>query len=332
MADTQLSKNVTRSSALDVFKGLLLFGMILAHIIQILEITNNSLLNAVSKYINLISFSGFLFAFGYGNYFAYFSKDFRSCKLRMLNTSFKILIAFYISGIAFRTLFEKKAIHLLDILKIILLIDIPGYSEFLASFAVITLLAIILFKPIQIIIEDKKYFLLTNILLLLTTYIPYQWININQIGLLIGTNKFYCFPVIQYSPFYLVGIYFARHKIKYSKITLILSSVFTLSFILYLIYHHKLPNRFPPSLFWIIGSCFFLYIYFIASNLLSSKLKKIEFLEKPGRNVLFYLLSSNIFIFAIHNIYGKMYLGINVITLTGVILFVIDYLQNITRK
>lgn len=331
MANTQLSKNDTRSSALDVFKGLLILGMILAHIIQILDITNNYLLKAVSTYINLISFSGFLFAFGYANYFAYFSKDFRACKLRMLNTGFKILVAFYISGIAFRMIFEKKAIHLLDILKIILLIDIPGYSEFLASFAAITFLAIILFKPIQMLIQDKKYFFITNILLLLTTYIPYEWININQIGLLIGTNKFYCFPVIQYSPLYLLGIYFAKYKIKFSKITLLLSSVFTLSFLLYFLYNHKLPSRFPPSLFWILGSSFFLYIYFVASNLLS-RLKKLEFLEKAGKNVLFYLLISNIFIFTIHNIYGKMYLGINIFILTGVILFVIHYLQDITRK
>lgn len=65
MADAQLPKNVTRSSALDIFKGLLVFGMILAHVIQILGGRNNYLLTAISNYINLISFSGFLFAFGY---------------------------------------------------------------------------------------------------------------------------------------------------------------------------------------------------------------------------------------------------------------------------
>ena len=333
MADAQLPKNVTRSSALDIFKGLLVFGMILAHVIQILGDRNNLLLTAISKFINLISFSGFLFAFGYANYFAYFSKDFQVVKWRMFKTGLKIFIAFYISGIAFRILFEKKAIHLLDILKIILLADIPGYSEFLASFAIITLLALVLFKLIKTILSNKLYFWLLNIFLLLTTFIPYEQITINQIGLLIGTNKFACFPVIQYSPLYLIGIYFARHQIKFNRMALLISSAFTLSFISYLLYTHKLPNRFPPSLFWIVGSALFLYIYFLASNLLAAKLKKIELLEKPGQNVLFYLLVSNIFIFAIHSIYGNMSLGVvKIFILTVAILFVINYLQDITRK
>lgn len=128
MANAQPPKNVTRSSALDVFKGLLVFGMILAHIIQLLGNKNDFLLKAISTYINLISFSGFLFAFGYANYFAYFSKNFQSVKWRMFKTGLKILTAFYISGIAFRVIFEKKVIHFLDIIKIILLTDIPGYS------------------------------------------------------------------------------------------------------------------------------------------------------------------------------------------------------------
>ena len=333
MADAHLPKNVTRSSALDIFKGLLVFGMILAHVIQILGDRNDYLLSAISKYINLISFSGFLFAFGYANYFAYFSKDFQSVKWRMFKTGLKILIAFYISGIAFRILFEKKAIHLLDIIKIILLADIPRYSEFLASFAVITLLALALFKLIKTVLSSQIYFWLLNIFLLFTTFIPYERITINQLGLLIGTNNFTCFPVIQYSPLYLIGIYFARYKIKFNRIALLISSAFTLSLISYLFYTHKLPNRFPPSLFWIVGSAFFLYIYFLGSNLLAAKLKKIELLEKPGKNVLFYLLVSNILIFAIHSIYGNMSLGIvKVFILTGAILFVIDYLQDITRK
>lgn len=333
MADAQLPKNVTRSSALDIFKGLLVFGMILAHIIQILGNRNDYLLSAISKYINLISFSGFLFAFGYANYFAYFSKDFQVVKWRMFKTGLKILLAFYISGIASRILFEKKAIHLLDIIKIILLADIPGYSEFLASFAIITLLALVLFRLIKTVLSNKKYFWLLNIFLLFTTFIPYERITINQIGLLIGTNNFACFPVIQYSPLYLIGIYFARYQVKLNRIVLLISSTFTLSFISYLLYTHSLPNRFPPSLFWIVGSALFLYIYFLASDLLATKLNKIELLEKLGRNVLFYLLVSNIFIFAIHSIYGNMPWGIIKISLlTAAILFTVGYLQDITRK
>jgi hypothetical protein len=333
LADAQLPKNVTRSSALDIFKGLLVFGMILAHIIQILGNRNDYLLSAISKYINLISFSGFLFAFGYANYFAYFSKDFQVVKWRMFKTGLKILLAFYISGIASRILFEKKAIHLLDIIKIILLADIPGYSEFLASFAIITLLALVLFRLIKTVLSNKIYFCLLNIFLLFTTFIPYERITINQIGLLIGTNNFACFPVIQYSPLYLIGIYFARYQVKLNRIVLLISSTFTLSFISYLLYTHSLPNRFPPSLFWIVGSALFLYIYFLASDLLATKLNKIELLEKLGRNVLFYLLVSNIFIFAIHSIYGNMPWGIIKISLlTAAILFTVGYLQDITRK
>lgn len=167
----------------------------------------------------------------------------------------------------------------------------------------------------------------------MTTFIPDKLITINQIGLLIGTNNFSSFPVIQYSPFYLVGIYFAAYKVKFNKIILIISCAFTLSFVSYLLYTHNLPSRFPPSLFWIIGSAFFLYIYFLVSNFLSSYVNKTQFLEILGKNVLLYLILSNIFIFTIHSIYGSMNLGIpKVFILTLAILFTICYLQDITRK
>ena len=53
-----------RDLSLDAFKGLLVLGMISAHVIQFLA-APNAALNVVSIVINLISFSGFLFAFGY---------------------------------------------------------------------------------------------------------------------------------------------------------------------------------------------------------------------------------------------------------------------------
>lgn len=51
-----------REKGIDLFKAILVIGMILGHVFQLLA-RNNQITNLIIKYINLISFSGFLFCF-----------------------------------------------------------------------------------------------------------------------------------------------------------------------------------------------------------------------------------------------------------------------------
>ena len=55
-----------RSADLDIFKTMLVWGMITAHCIQLLAFHPKPPAETISVLINLIPFSGFMFAFSYG--------------------------------------------------------------------------------------------------------------------------------------------------------------------------------------------------------------------------------------------------------------------------
>ena len=96
-----------REKNIDLFKAILVLGMILAHVIREL-IPGNKVLNSIRDYIELISFSGFLFCFGYSSYLAYLSKDFKQVKKKIIKNICRLAIVFYVSGISYELLIAKN--------------------------------------------------------------------------------------------------------------------------------------------------------------------------------------------------------------------------------
>src|SRR5690606_9969435 len=155
-------------------------------------------------------------------------------------------------------------------------------------------------------IADKPFVFWGFCLVLLsTTWIDYEQITIPQLGLLMGTTSFPTFPVLQYLPYYMIGMYFANHKVNFQWKYLACSLVGTFLFIFYLVTHaFHLPERFPPSIYWIVGPTFILYLYYLLSKLLDYYSRGLGFLRIMGENVLIYLLLSNIIIFSLSNALG----------------------------
>lgn len=85
--------NDKRDSSLDIFKGFLIIGMIFAHIIQFFSNWSFFLDYYISMYINIITFSGFMFSFGYVSQIAYLKKEFKDVYKNMLMGSLKALVA-----------------------------------------------------------------------------------------------------------------------------------------------------------------------------------------------------------------------------------------------
>lgn len=209
--------NKGRNRSIDLFKGILIILMIISHILQLLFFSKNELL--FTKFVNLITFSGFMFSFGYVTYFAYISKDIDKLTFRkkMIKRFIITMIVFYISSFAYRY-FIDNYISLDVILDILFLKSIAGYSEFLLSFAFIYIL-IYLFKDIFNKMNNKILLLLI-IVSLLMTYFNYELINNNIIGVLLGTDQFNCFSIIQYLCYYILGIFIAKNKIIFNKFIL----------------------------------------------------------------------------------------------------------------
>jgi hypothetical protein len=264
----------------------------------------------ITQFFNLITFSGFVFCFGYVNQLAYYSKPFSLSYKKMLITGLKTLIAFYISGVAFQLYVGNLSISTETIMPIILLQVIPGWSEFLVSFTLIIFIGLVLFPFFSWIGNQPVIIWGTSILLLATTWIDYHQVPSPYLGLLIGTDRFPTFPVIQYLPYYLIGMFFARYQIRFKWKYLLTSTLGTCLFISYLVVNGgELPGRFPPSVYWIVGPSFFLYIYYVMTKLLDKWQRGGGILRIMGENVLFYLLISNVFIFSLANVLEMLILG-----------------------
>lgn len=295
--DLTYGGKMKRDRSIDLMKFVLVIGMILAHVIQFFG-ENTYITTFISNYVNMITFSGFLFCFGYVCNIVYLKKDKKSISKNLMRNSIKLLMAFYVSGICYRIFVSVEPFSVVTFLKILVLEDIPGYSEFLISFALLNIGTYMFFNQIKYIL-NSKYFILFLIVPLLCTNIPYHLVNENQVGLLIGTTKFPCFPVVQYSIFYFLGMYFQKNKIDFKFKHLILSVFASSILVLYCLKFNQLPSRFPPSLPWILGPMLYLNIYYSTSKLIVKRYEIYNWINFIGENTLFFLLSSNIIIFIV---------------------------------
>ena len=274
--------------------------MILCHCLLLLPSALSRWYSVFVTYINLITFSGFVFSFGYIYNKAYFLKtETLSCKY--LKSNAKTLLAFYISGFFYRLLvYPGRWLTPKEYVDLLVLGDIPGFSEFLISFFLFSMMFFIFYKPI------KNYILCNNLLFvfcvltsLALTFLPYQIFWINQVGLLFGSTRFCAFPVFQYSSFFLIGMYFSKYKVIFNIKIFMISLLATVTFFLYVLIHHDFPGRFPPSIWWILGCWFFIYLYYLFAKFLANGSKLINMLNIIGENTLLYLVISNICIFAL---------------------------------
>jgi hypothetical protein len=317
-------------SGIDFFKGIITIGMILSHVISVM---GNSMPQPIVTVLNTVlqlqSFSAFVFAFGFTTQISYFSRQNLDIR-RVIYAIIRIVSAFYISGIAFLFLIEKK--YSFDhILSIITLSFIPILSEFIIAFALILSVAVLLKRPISWLVQRPIYFVLVNVCLLLSTFLPVQNIQSKHLGLLVGTSEFAAYPVLQYFPLFLLGIYFASHKINSRPLYLVLC---TLGIILIevLLSFWGTPGRFPPALGWIAGSIPFVLFWYFASRYVEKIPFLSSFLAQVGTNSLFFLVFSNLFFFTVPSILAQKFSLKYCIIITTILVSLIYYLTTIARR
>ncbi len=292
-----------RHTLIDLVKGLLTAGMVLAHVIQLL-LADQLALQFFSDTANLLSFSGFFFCFGFVAWLAYWKPD----TLRwaaMLRTALKCYGAFTVSGVAFKVLVAHAPLNAALICRVILLRDIPGYSEFLLAFS-LALIAASLMRPlVRWATDNGLHLALAGLACLAATFLPKIPGQDPLLALWMGGVEFAYFPVIPYGPLFLGGIYAARHGPALGSKPLALAITVT-AICAYARRHGILEERFPPTAFWIIRSFAGFYIYLgIAQLLNQSRLDRVKaYFMTVGRHVLLYLLCSNLAIFSLHRLNG----------------------------
>ncbi|MGM9972735.1 MAG: hypothetical protein ACI33K_01660 [Clostridiaceae bacterium] len=319
-----------RDRGIDCFKGILVIQMIFAHSLQFFgDLGRSPLLFNISEFINLTTFSGFIFAFGYSGYGAYILKPYKTAILKILKNIIRLQIAFYISSFAYSIFIEGLPFRVDKIMELILIKRLAGWSEFLIAFSAVLLLLAVLHPLLKK--DDIKVYIILSLVAMVITLLPYREMA-PIMGIFLGGYGFAYFPAVPYFLYFIIGVFFSRHQIKINKIAVILSALGTVIFILsYVLNNYSLPSRFPLSLAWLIGATGFLYIYYLAS-IIFCRLSILDWLGTIGENSLFYLLISNILIFAVKGsrfyVLGTGYLSISFV----VIMAVIGYLRRLIVK
>lgn len=283
-------RNISASTQIDVTKGLLVVAMVLAHTIQRFELHS---FDSVSYSINLLCFSGFMYCFGYAAWIAYLSKDATPWR-KVLITSAKCYVAFIIAGSISSMMLNNNGVDV--IYRIALMQTLPPYAEFFLTFSMVILISSLLKPVLTKATQSNALTILSCLLCLLTTFIT-PWDTNIFIGQLIGGTNYYYFPLIQYLPLFILGVYSARNDGKFNILALLMS----LPAFYYLITTPNEIGRFPPSYEWIASSVVAVYMCHKISWLICGFFRDvvIHYISSVGRNTIIYLILSNAVLFAL---------------------------------
>jgi len=315
------------SREIDVMKAVLVFGMVLFHSAILAESKTFDAIERLRWPIHLATFPGFLFCFGYVVEIAYLNS---SSLQRWGRSIVRVMMAYYISAITGLILLSHS--YNVSAIKDMLILSRLGKdSEFLLAYAVILVVSLVFRRVIIYVLDHRFVFLPVMLLLMASTFIPITGAQPTLVGLFIGIPKSISptFPVFPYFPLYLMGMYFSRYKINPNPL---IGLIGAFAFYLY-IHYSGMPDRFPPSFAWIVGSMLYTLLWYSIARFLSRWDSLATFLSRIGQNTLFYFLTSNILLFAGLGATRKLQLGVAGTFLVGAIIFAIIYfLEYIVRR
>ncbi len=297
-----------RERSIDVGRGLLVLLMVYCHVLQFFADTQLfALASRLIDAVNLLAFPSFVFFFGRTVALAYLKKPYLKALPGMLRTFARTLCAFYLSGIGYRVLRENKAFSAGTVRRVLTLSDIPGWSEFLISFALFMLLTAVLFGGLRALARRPLLALAAGAACVACCLIPYERVTSTQAALLIGGTQFSFFPVVQYAPYFLAGIVFTGASRAVRMALLALSAAASAAGAAYAAMLGGLPSRFPPHWAWILlpalgtaALCALSYgLCALRAPALSRALEVLRgALSGVGGRSLYYLVSSNLVLFA----------------------------------
>ncbi len=289
---------------LDLFKTILVYGMVLAHVIQLIgnNIAPLRAANGISIVVNLITFSGFMLAFGIGIGSSKLNRSRRV--VEQLRPAVMMLASVYVSSVAFVVLVAGQPVTaplLADLLSMRVLF---GYSEFLASFLVLYLL-IAVARPLLVTTAMTWWLLVPAIGFCLATTVVSSSVNFPLSATILANTNFANFPLLPYLPWLLIGICIGANGGRLRPWYALPVLAATTCFFWLTFTTGRLPQRFPPSLPWVVGPAPLLLGYLALSHRILERTTLPPALTLPGRHVLMFVVLSNVIIFATRNRLGQ---------------------------
>lgn len=320
-----------RDAVANYLKSLLVIGMVIAHSLMLAN-NPSAFGRAFVVVINLVTLPGFIFTFGYVYQRSYCVTKHKPKVHSFLLKNVKVIVAFYLSTIFYRLIVTPgRWLTLSEIRDIILIKDLTPFSEFLVLFFLISLAFYIFYNQIFEILQSKLAIFIIVSLSLLSTFIPYEKITDRYLSLLIGSTNYPTYPILQYWMFFMIGMYVSKFGIDQHKaINIVVTSIGTIAFLVYLTITSKLPTRVPPTLLWQVGGLALLYALFSLSKYLYQRFDIIRILNIIGENTILFLFMSNLLIFI--GVRVGLLKEYQCIIFGSIVLVIVYYLISITRR
>ncbi len=319
-----------REIILDLLKGIAVITMIIAHSVAFFSNGEIISLEILQKIGDTISFSIFLFASSASIYLAYLntnSEVFYSTKIpKIKKRTIRLVLVYYLVAFLSTTQYWHGSIFTIVkyILRIILFIQLPGYTEFILPFIFYSIGLLIFYRFFKVISKGISISLFLGFsFFFIGAY--FSLITVNPLIapvklILFGEHGKYSFPLFQYFLVFVLGLNFGYILSKVPDILkrqmfltrALMYYIFAfLAYIIFEIVYLKIPfsinslqYRWPPSLeFLSIGIVAVYVLSIILNTFCKSKHIVSKILQFLGRNVFkFYFIHISILqVYAIFN-------------------------------
>lgn len=115
-----------------------------------------------------------------------------------------------------------------SLVRLLTLEKLPTPSEMFFTTAVLFFCGFLLTKHIDLIVRQKRFFLILSVLLILMVYFPENIFGYPLIGVFTGCETYDCIPLLPYFGYFIAGILIAGFSVKFQKNLLVFSAVLSL--------------------------------------------------------------------------------------------------------
>ena len=213
----------------------------------------------------------------------------------------KMLTAVYASSFGFLLLVEREPLDGWLVREVLTTEVLFGWSEFLTTFLVLYLLLAVA-RPVFVWVGTRPRWLIAASVAGLASTMVTTGAYWPLIGGLVSHLGYPNFPLLPYLPWFLIGVHLGARGRGVDGADLAVGAAATGAFLLFAWQEGRWPERFPPSVLWIVGPGLALGLYLWACERLGPRVPPV--LLAAGRHVLVSLVLSNLAIFAVRYLWG----------------------------
>lgn len=312
---------------LDLVRGVAVFLMLLAHAVYFFHARDSKFLVGIENIGNTFCFVAFLIVSGATTFVSYLCGEQDSAsRYRLQKRLLVLFFSYYLIALFVLTpslLVANGAGKLKIVFDVLLLRNLPSYTEYIVPFLIYPWLVSV-FKPLfRKISGSVLRLIIVSIIFYALGYalyrLPMPAYLLPWKALIAGSDGFYRFPILQYFPVYLLGMYWGsvlslRESLKEKrKFVLNLSIAFAGALIIIFYLSHYtgwdyaiLLKRWPPSIFFLLLGSFLsfsvIYLFYISHRLNKLPIAR-DFLLLIGQNS-FALFWAHIFLLSLYQMMG----------------------------